>query len=64
MVIRFAWALEVTTDNLLGIQSKRKNDNKPNLKITKRMKKIEKLSDSQQKFVLKIIDSHLKALGQ
>jgi len=61
MIIRLALVLGVTADELLGIKpSKNKNGN-PSLKIQRRVKKIEALSESQQKFVLKAIDSHLKA---
>jgi len=61
MIIRLALVLRVTADELLGIKpSKNKNGN-PSLKIQRRVKKIEALSESQQKFVLKAIDSHLKA---
>jgi transcriptional regulator with XRE-family HTH domain len=61
MIIRLALELGVTADELLGIKpSKNKNGN-PSLKIQRRMKKIEALPESQQKFVLKAIDSHLKA---
>jgi transcriptional regulator with XRE-family HTH domain len=64
MVIRLAIALEVTTDELLGVKSLKSSAGKPNLKIQRRMKKIEALPESQQKFILKAIDSHLKALGK
>ncbi len=60
MIIRLAIALEVTTDELLGVKAIK--NSKPNLKIQKRMRKIEALPETQQKFVLKTIDSHLKAL--
>ena len=60
MIIRLSIALEVTADELLGI--KQLKTKVPNLKIQKRVKKIETLPDRQQKFILKAIDSHLKAL--
>jgi putative transcriptional regulator len=60
MIIRLAIALEVTTDELLGVKAIKSS--KPSLKIQKRMRKIEALPEIQQKFVLKTIDSHLKAL--
>jgi len=62
MVIRLALALEVTTDELLGVKPSKNSTNNPNLKIIQRLKKIEALSPSHQKFILKAIDSHLKAL--
>ena len=62
MIARFAKALEVSADELLGLIADKKNQSQPSLKIQKRMKKIEELPVSQQKFILKAIDSHLKAL--
>lgn len=62
MIIRFALALEVTTDKLLGLEQSKSKTQSPGLKIQRRMKKIADLPDSQQKFILKAIDSHLKAL--
>ena len=62
MIIRLAFALEVTTDELLGVKPSKSNGGQPTLKIQRRMKKIVALPESQQKFILKAIDSHLKAL--
>ena len=62
MIARFAKALDVSADELLGLKANKKKKNTPSLKIQKRMKKIEDLPTNQQKFVLKAIDSHLKAL--
>jgi transcriptional regulator with XRE-family HTH domain len=63
IIIHLAIALEVTTDELLGLKTLKGRNDKISLKILRRMKKIEALSDSHQKFILKTIDSHLKALG-
>ena len=62
IIIRFAMALEVSADELLGIKPSKRSPYKPSLKILRRMKKIEALPDNHQKFILKTIDSHLKAL--
>ena len=62
MIIRLAMALEITTDELLGFkQSPKGNDDKPSLKILRRVKKMEDLPESQQKVLLKTIDTFLKA---
>jgi transcriptional regulator with XRE-family HTH domain len=61
MIARFAQALGVSSDDLLGLKPPKGNGTKPSLKILRRMKKIEELSLSQQKFILKTIDSLLKA---
>lgn len=60
MVIRFALALDVTTDVLLGLKPSKNNGSKPSLKILRRMKKIEALPPAQQKVLLKNIDMFLK----
>jgi hypothetical protein len=62
MIIRFAKALGVTTtDKLLGLKPSKNEGNKPNLKILRRMKKIEELPLTQQKILLKTIDTFFKA---
>jgi transcriptional regulator with XRE-family HTH domain len=61
MVIRFAQALEVTTDELLGVSKVRKiGETTARLRLLKRTKKIEELPPSQQKTLLKTIDTFLK----
>ena len=62
MTARFALALEVSTDELLGIKlSKNKiNGNTPSLKILRRMIKIEALTPTKQKVLLQNIDMFLK----
>jgi transcriptional regulator with XRE-family HTH domain len=60
MVIRFALALEVTSDELLGIKPAKTNTNKPSLKILRRMKKIETLPFQRQNNILKAIDMLVK----
>jgi len=62
MVIRIALALDISTDELLGVKPTKKNGNKPSLKIQRRMKKIEDLPPAQQKVVLKNIDIFLKGI--
>ena len=66
MVIRVAQALEVTTDELLGLNGAKKNaDNgKLSLRLLRRSKKIEELPPSQQKTLLKTIDTFLKGAGK
>jgi transcriptional regulator with XRE-family HTH domain len=63
MIIRFALALETTTDNLLGLSGFPPTNEQTNssLKILKRVKKIEQLPASQQKILFKTIDTFLKA---
>ena len=61
MVVRFAAALEVTTDELLQ-PSGRKHAlrRKPSLRVLRRLEKIEKLPAHQQSTLLKTIDTFLR----
>lgn len=61
IIIRFAFALDVSTDELLGVKPSKDNGDNPSLKIQRRMKKIEELPAGQQKALLKTIDTYLKA---
>src|SRR5688572_28863583 len=56
MIIRLAQALEVSTDELLGLKAAKKKENKPSLKILRRLHKIESLPPAKQKAVLKTLD--------
>jgi transcriptional regulator with XRE-family HTH domain len=59
MVVRFAQALEVTTDELLGIRVAKENGRKSSLKLVRRLKRIEELPSAQEKTLLKTIKSLL-----
>ena len=62
MIIRFAIALDVSSDQLLALKEYKNNDNgrKPAPKLQRRMKKIEQLPDFKQKVLLNTIDTFLK----
>jgi transcriptional regulator with XRE-family HTH domain len=62
MIIRFSIALNVSTDEILGV--KKKNRNIPNLKLMKRMYEIEKLPPSRQRALLQNIDMFLQGSRQ
>ncbi|MCK5541794.1 MAG: helix-turn-helix transcriptional regulator [Desulfobacterales bacterium] len=59
IIMLLSKALNISADELLGLTPVDTND-KPNLRITQRIKKIEGLSPSQQKAFLKTIDIFLK----
>jgi len=62
MVIRFALALEVTTDELLGLKkNKRNNGIITNRRLLLRLKRIEQLPKKIQDTVIQTIDLALKA---
>ena len=60
VIVRFSLALNVSTDELLGLQS-HDGDPLPSLRLMKRLQKIERLPLAQQKALLKNIDMFLKA---
>jgi transcriptional regulator with XRE-family HTH domain len=64
MAVRIALALEVTTDELLGLQPRAVHSRKPSRKILRRLEQIEKLPQAQQAILLKTIDTFIKAAGK
>ncbi len=56
MVARFALALEVSADEILGLKGNGAKAGKPTLKIVRRLGKIELLPPGRQKTILKAID--------
>jgi len=62
MVARFAKALDISADELLGIKASANSKNKTSLRLIKRLNKIETLPFAQQKMVLKTVDALLKAV--
>ena len=60
MVIRFAIALNVGTDELLGIKNSVKDDYSPSLKVVRRWKQIEGLPKSKQRALFETIDNFIR----
>jgi transcriptional regulator with XRE-family HTH domain len=61
MTVRFALALDVSTDDLLNPKAKNKSAaKKPSLRIMRRIEEIEKLPPRRQAFVLTALDSILR----
>ena len=60
MIISFAQALGLTTDELLGLKNPKNTAKKPSLKVLRRLNNIEKLPPSQQRALLQTIDNFLK----
>jgi transcriptional regulator with XRE-family HTH domain len=63
MAVRFAIALDVSTDELLHPQVKKKSAKKPSLKLVRRMERIEKLPQRKQDALLTTIDAFLSTVG-
>ena len=65
MVVRFARALGVSTDEILGLKGNTKKLNKsPSLKILRRLGRIESMPPAKQKAFLQTIDALLKVQGE
>ena len=60
MAVRFAVALELSTDELLGVKPA-KNGKKASRRVLRRLEKIEGLPHGQQATLLRTIDTFLKA---
>ena len=60
MAVRFAQALDVSMDELLGPGRREKKARKPSRKILRRLERIETLPKTQQTAVLKTIDNALE----
>ena len=60
MAVRFARALEITTDELLQPSGEKKNGRKPSRKVLRRLELIETLPHTQQITLLRTIDTFLK----
>lgn len=61
MAVRFALALDISTDELLHPKAKKPITRKPSLKVLRRMRQIESLPPSRQAVVLKTIDAFVRA---
>ena len=62
MLMRFAMALDVATDDILGFNTKG-SEPTLSLKIVRRMRRIADLNPSKQKALLQIIDGFLNGVG-
>lgn len=61
MVARFALALEVSADELLGLDAPKEQRKVPSLRLQKRMLQIEELPAHHKKILLRTIDTILNA---
>lgn len=62
MAVRFALALNVSSDELLGLKESKINGKKPSRRIMKRLEKIEQLSQHDQRTLLRTIDGFLRGV--
>jgi len=61
MIARFALALDVSTDFILGLSDMPSLPQKPDLKLTRRLREIERLPQRQRKSLLKAARGHAEA---
>jgi len=65
IIVRFALALRISTDELLGVKKgDLVVDDPPTVRIVRRMQKIQKLTASDQKAILRTIDAFLDGASQ
>ncbi len=62
MIVRLANALDMSTDELLGVKPFKSKDTKVNLKLQRRMQKIDALPTAKQKVILQTIDTFIKGV--
>jgi transcriptional regulator with XRE-family HTH domain len=60
MVVRFAKALNVSADELLGLKASKRANGELSLKIVRRLKAIEELPPARQKTLLQMVDAYLR----
>jgi transcriptional regulator with XRE-family HTH domain len=61
VIVRFALALGVSADLILGLSDSSALPQQPDLKVTRRLREIEGLPQHQKKSLLLTIDAYLKA---
>lgn len=61
MVVRFALALNVSTDQLLGIKNLDDSEGIPSLRITRRLRELDRLPEQKRKAILKTLDDLIRA---
>ncbi len=64
ILARLATVLECTTDMILGLKAIPNSETAPQLKITRRIKELEKLPEIKQKAILKTLDDLIRANQQ
>ncbi len=61
VILKLADVLQVSADEILGMESQNKKDDSTcSLRIMKRVKKIESLPQFKQKIILQMIDGYIK----
>ena len=61
MVIRFALALGVSTDEFLGLKDVDASGEAPSLRFTRRMRELDQLPEAKKKAILKTLDDLIRA---
>lgn len=63
MVIRFAIALGVKTDEILGLEESKYDSDPINISLVKKVKQIEKLPPGEKRALIKTIDKYINPDG-
>ena len=62
IIVRLAKALEISTDELLGVKPFEGKDVKVSLKLRRRLQKIDALPPAKQKVILQTIDTYIRGV--
>jgi transcriptional regulator with XRE-family HTH domain len=61
MIVRFAVILNISADELLGLKAVKSSGDSPALRITRRLRDLEKLPEDKKRAVLKVLDELIRA---
>ena len=61
MIVRFALALNTSSDELLGLKDIKNKNQNPNLRFTRRIREIELLPEIKKKRILQVLDDLIRA---
>lgn len=61
MLVRFSLALDVPSDELLGLEDKNLGQDSPSLRFTRRIRELEALPEAKKKVILQLLDDLIRA---
>jgi hypothetical protein len=61
MVARFALALRVSSDELLGLKNSNHSEPKTSVRVMRRIQRVENLPEGRKKLVLRMLDDLIRA---
>jgi transcriptional regulator with XRE-family HTH domain len=61
MIVRFALALGISADEMLGLKDIEASLDSPSLRFTRRIRELEQLSEAKKKVILQVLDDLIRA---